>query len=83
MKGLTQEERDALTVDDVYPDATIDQLVERGLLRSNCYVCCTCGNRNDCCDCDGDEREEFEITELGQLALRLDAAAREGSGVRA
>lgn len=83
MKGLTEKERLALTVDETYPDDVIDGLVERGLLRLDCCVCCTCGDRNDCCNCDGDEQEAFESTELGKLALRLDAAAKAIAGVAA
>jgi hypothetical protein len=82
MRGLTDEERAALTTAESFPDETIERLVKRGVLRSaGYYVCCSCGCCDDSCACEGDEQEEFEATPEGHLALRLDSAARALEGV--
>jgi hypothetical protein len=76
VRGLTDEEREALIVDATYPDDVMDRLVARGLLRFTHNVCCSCGDTQDRCGCEGDEQEVFDTTTTGHLALRLDSAAR-------
>lgn len=83
MRGITEEERDALTLDTTFPDAVIDRLVARELLQSVCFECDECGSRDDSCDCDCTETECFDATAAGHLALRVDAAARALAGVEA
>jgi hypothetical protein len=76
VRGLTNDERAALTEDATFDDDLMDRLVERGLLRFAHHECCSCGEIYDECDCEGYEQEVFDVTPAGLVALRLDAAAR-------
>jgi hypothetical protein len=77
MRGLTNEERQALEPGDLeLSDEVCERLEARGLLvESDCE---DCGAVRGDCDC---PRQYVEATALGQLALRLDAAARAVTGV--
>lgn len=79
VRGLTDSERVVVEVwrDIVFneDDDTPVRMLERGLIRIT-GECCDCGSPPaEDCDCEW-ICDQYAITKLGELALRVDAAAR-------